>query len=126
MIKFATGTTVKLQARCWFSSGAGIVPFYWFADQDSNWFNVSNWFLDQNHTQAAGALPGASNNVYVVGSTRPIANLDGEDTWVNPNAINVGTAGIGLTGTNKTIQTNFMGTGVVSVSGSITILDPTL
>lgn len=125
MVKFENSARVKLLGSCWFESGTGIVPLYWYNAEDTNWFNQDNWFADSGHTIPAGGLPTASNNVYIVGTQVPIANL-GLGSWVNPNAIYVGTIGIGLSGNSgQTIQTNFRGTGTVSISGNITVIDPT-
>lgn len=125
MVKFINGSKVKLHGSCFFdSTGSNLVAKYWYAAEDTNWFNPNNWFSDSGHSNST-TVPDSSSNVYIVGTQRPIANLDGSDAWVNPHTINVGTIGIGLSGTSKTVQTNFRGTGTVSVSGSITIVDPT-
>ena len=127
MVKFINAR-VKLRGSCWFDTAAvSNTPLYWkSADNNStDWFSTTNWFLDSGGTNPAERVATTTDNVYVIGSIRPIANIVGNN-WVNPNSINVGTIGMGLSSENSvTVATNFRGTGTVAVSGNITIDDPT-
>jgi hypothetical protein len=128
MVKFANGSRVKIHGSTWFDKAAvSLIPLYWKGTEVSNdWFTVANWYTNNSATAAAARLAAQTDNVYVVGSVRPIANIGGENVWVNPNSINVGTIGMGLSSENPVIvATNFRGTGTVSVSGRVTIDDPT-
>lgn len=128
MVKFANGSRVKIQGSTWFDTAAvSLIPLYWKGTESSNdWFTVANWYTNNSATVAANKLAAQTDNVYVVGSVRPIAKIGGDNSWVNPNSINVGTIGMGLSSENPvTVATNFRGTGTVSVSGRVTINDPT-
>lgn len=128
MIKFANGARVKIKSAYFDASGVSTTPIYWYSVSNNEWFNLSNWYTDNNHSLSADALPNVNNNVYILGTVRPIAYItgSGNSTWVNPHTINVSTYGMGLSSSSLTIvETNFRGTGTVSVSGSITIDDPT-
>ena len=99
---------------------------YWYDyANDGNWFTQSNWFTDSSHSIAANRLPTANDGVYILGLTKPSADLDVNwGNWVNPGFIDVGTIGIDLSGTNKTISTAFRGAGFVAFYGSITVTNP--
>lgn len=126
MVKFINAR-VKLHGSCWFNTAAvANTPLYWKSvDSSTDWFSTTNWFLDSGGNTPAQRVATTTDNVYVIGSIRPIANIV-NNNWVNPNSINVGTLGMGLSSlTPFTVATNFRGTGTVSVSGRVTIDDPT-
>lgn len=127
MVKFANGSRVKIHGSTWFNKAAvSLIPLYWKGTVSSNdWFTESNWYTNNAATVPASRLAAETDNVYVVGSVRPIAYIV-NNNWVNPNSINVGTIGMGLSSANPiTVATNFRGTGTVSVSGQVIIDDPT-
>jgi len=102
-----------------------LTPLYWYAQSNNNWFDISNWFADSGHTTAVYRLPTSNDGVYILGPTKPTGELDANwNDWVNPGFINVGTVGLELSGTNKTITTKFRGTAPVSFYGSITVTNP--
>jgi hypothetical protein len=127
MVKFKNNARVKITGSFWAKTVA-TTPIYWYSTSDTNWFNTSLWFSDLNHTTQAGHLPLATEAVYLVsGSVKPLVLLNSTNwpSWNNPESITVGTIGIGLSSdTSRTVATNFRGSGTVSVSGSITIDDP--
>jgi hypothetical protein len=125
LIKFKKDSRVRLRGRVWATS-VGSKALYWYNTSDNNWFNPNSWYTDSNHETLAVSLPDASTNVYVLGTVKPFADLDTYNSWVDPNAINVGTYGMSLSGTAKNVATNFQGSGTLSISGSITIKDPNL
>lgn len=53
--------------------------FYFNANDDLNWTTVSNWWLDAGHTQAAGVLPSAIDNVVstadIIASGQTVGNF---------------------------------------------------
>jgi hypothetical protein len=55
------------------------VTFYFNAADDLNWTTVSNWWLDAGHSQAAGSLPTADDNVIstadIIASGQTVANF---------------------------------------------------
>jgi len=128
MVKFANGSRVKIHGSTWFNKAAvSLIPLYWKGTELSNdWFTVDNWYTNNSANIPANRPAAETDNVYVVGTIRPIANIGGENVWVDPNSINVGTIGMGLSSANPvTVATNFRGTGTVSVSGQVIIDDPT-
>jgi hypothetical protein len=50
-----------------FPAGAAAVTLYFNGAVDSDWAEVGNWWLDAEHTQAAGRLPTSDESVVVVG-----------------------------------------------------------
>lgn len=104
---------------------ANLTSLYWYANSNNNWFDITNWFEDSAHQTPASRLPSSNDGVYVVGPTKPTGDLDANwNSWVNPGFIDVGTVGLELSGTNKTISTKFRGTAPVSFYGSITVTNP--
>lgn len=128
MIKFKNNAKVKIKGSFWAKTVA-TTPIYWYSTSDTNWFTQSLWFSDLNHNTQANRLPLATEAVYLVsGSVKPLVLLNSTNwaSWVNPESINIGTIGIELSSDiPRTVATNFRGSGTVSVSGSITIDDPT-
>ena len=126
MVKFKNNARVKITGT-FFANSVSTTPIYWYSTGSTDWFNTSNWYSDSAHTTAVNRSPLTTEAVYLVAnSVRPIANIGGGNSWVNPNSINVGTIGMGLSSANPvTVATNFRGTGTVAVSGRVTIDDPT-
>jgi hypothetical protein len=50
-----------------FPTGAAATLYYNNAEEDGLWTTVGNWWLDAEHTIAAGRLPAASDNVVLNG-----------------------------------------------------------
>jgi hypothetical protein len=99
-----------------------LITLYWYAAVDTNWFNISNWFNDSEHSSPAYRLPTSTDGVYVIGNQKPVGDLDANwNLWTNPGFINVGTLGLELSGTNKIISTKIRGTAPISFYGSITV-----
>jgi hypothetical protein len=80
-------------------------PLYFNAAVDGDWATVGNWWLDDEHTQAAGRLPAAADSVYGgvavttnSGSAPTVSNLtwysgDGENSYLG---VNVTVSGIAV------------------------------
>lgn len=50
---------------------------YWFSSStDLNWFTLSNWYLDINHTINSINIPNKNTNVILLGDDGPIIDLD--------------------------------------------------
>jgi hypothetical protein len=69
-VSFRLGATTPAKvylgsAEVW---SAGPATLYFNAAVDSDWTTAGNWWLDAEHTQAAGRLPAESENVIVTGS----------------------------------------------------------
>ena len=60
------------------------ILYFYNSGSDASWTTVGNWYTNSSHTIPAGAVPTPIDNVTVVGSTTPSANLD---TWVQPSTI---------------------------------------
>jgi hypothetical protein len=67
---------------------------YFFSLNNNNWFDVENWFADENKTIAANTLPNNNADVIVLPDTlRPVVNLD-DIKWHDHNTIDAGITGI--------------------------------
>jgi hypothetical protein len=78
-------------------SGTGV---YFYSTSSTDWFSTSNWYTNSSHTLPAANLPDATIDVVILGSTTPIVDLD-SPSWVQPNSIDSGTAGIVFTSQNN-------------------------
>ena len=73
---------------------------YYYSASSTNWFSTSNWYTNSSHTSQASTLPNSSTDVIILGSMAPIVDLD-SPSWVQPNSIDSGTAGIVFTSQNN-------------------------
>ena len=88
-----------------------IVGSYWYSNSNSDWYNLNNWFADQQKTILATRLPISSTNVVIDNNSnyRPYIDLD-NFLWTQPNSIDA--TGIGLSfysDSNATISCNISG-----------------
>jgi hypothetical protein len=70
--------------------------YFWAASSGNDfdkWWNITSWWADYNHTQAANFLPTTETDVVILGTVVPYVDLDRQD-WVQPQSINAGTTGI--------------------------------
>jgi hypothetical protein len=93
------------------SDGGGGAYFYGTSTSGlgNKWWRMSNWWADSARTIQATTLPTSATNVVVLGSIRPVVDLDRVD-WVEPNSINAGSTGISfISQFNRNVSCNIIG-----------------
>ena len=95
MVKFQSKINVQGRMVIGADSGqpATVVAKYYFSE-DTDWYNLANWYGTSNRTSQATVLPNANTDVIIQnGSATPIVDMDNV-AWVQPKSINCGTTGI--------------------------------
>jgi len=59
----------------------------YFKGNDSNYFDLTNWFLDSSFTIASTSIPSSNSYAIMNGATPAIVNIDSL-SWVTPQVIN--------------------------------------
>lgn len=67
--------------------GDSTEAIYWTNTVDTNWFNLSNWYLNNSFTGNASRLPLCIANVFTYGNSGVYINLDC-NLWIQPHSIN--------------------------------------
>ncbi len=74
---------------------------YFFSWIDNDWYNVLNWWSDENKSIQATIIPDETVDVIILPATlRPVVDLDNFD-WVDPKSIDA-TQANGITFTSET------------------------
>ena len=89
-----------------------IAANYWYSTSDSDWYNLANWYFDEDLKYPATILPTIGSNLYLKGFIRPLVNIS-DSRWVSPSSINVGSLGISVSATEpKVFDVDIVGTAV--------------
>ena len=62
-----------------------VIP-YWSNSVSNDWYSLSNWYSNSGLSMNLGYLPSAFNNVFILGNSGVVINLD-NPLWVQPNSI---------------------------------------
>ena len=86
-----------------------VPSIFWYSTSDTNWYNLANWFFDEDLKFPATALPEIGSNLILQGSVRPVIDIC-DSRWIPPSTINVGSLGISITAASaKSFNTNILG-----------------
>ena len=111
----------------WSTNESGVISWnvipvigkYWYSTTNTNWYNLSNWYLDSDLLSSANVLPTLSTDVIITsGSVVPYIDLDNIE-WIQPRSIDA--TNVGLTFYSKYgagIQANLSGAPITFLGNS--------
>lgn len=106
---------------------------YFYSTSSTEWDDLSNWWLDVDHTVPASELPSELSEVYVVnGSVAPVVLVDvgvDEGWWESPLSVDASDVGISFVNSSDDISVSVeidTITGNVIASGTVYLYDSTI